>query len=129
MTMLSYSDQMAADGYAVIPDLIEPHVVRDVCEFIRAEGIGTRRLIDEPWCADLARQIGGDERVRLLLPQGAVAAQCTLFSKTIETNRLVPLGMPAVVTELEEAVDQVSDFTPWVTSRAHCGGCQPERRI
>ena len=75
----------------MIPELIEPRLVSDVCEFIRAARVGTRRLIDIPWCAMLARRIAGDERVRELLPERAVAAQCTLFSKTIETNWLVPL--------------------------------------
>jgi Phytanoyl-CoA dioxygenase (PhyH) len=89
--MLSCSEQLAAQGYAVIPDLIEAYPIRAVCDLIRGERAGTRRLIDVPWCAELARRIARDQRVRELLPDGAVAAQCTLFSKTIETNWLVPL--------------------------------------
>jgi ectoine hydroxylase-related dioxygenase (phytanoyl-CoA dioxygenase family) len=88
---LSYSEQLAAEGYVVIPDFIEPRVISNVCEFIRDEGVGTRRLIDMPWCAQLAGRIAKDKRIGELLPEGAVAAQCTLFSKTIETNWLVPL--------------------------------------
>ena len=89
--MLRYSEQLAAEGYAVIPELIEAHLVCDVCEFIRDEGVGTRRIIDMPWCAELAGRIARDARMSELLPEGAVAVQCTLFSKTVETNWLVPL--------------------------------------
>jgi len=46
MEMLSYYEQLASGGYAVIPGMIEPDVIDDVCEFIRGEGgpgAGTRR--------------------------------------------------------------------------------------
>jgi len=88
---LRYSEQLAAEGYAVIPELVDAHHIRDICEFICDEGVGTRRLIDMPWCAELAERIVRDEQMSELLPEGAVAAQCTLFNKTIAANWLVPL--------------------------------------
>jgi hypothetical protein len=92
--MLSYSGQLSLQGYAVIPGLIGPDIISSVCDLIRDQGgsrAGSRRFLDLPWCAALAKQIAGDERVREVLPRDPVAAQCTFFTKSMETNWLVPL--------------------------------------
>jgi len=90
-TMLSYSDQLADVGYAVIPELIEQDDICDLIHNLPASSAGTRRLLDAPWCATLATRIARDQRVRDALPENAVAVQCTLFSKSKEANWLVPL--------------------------------------
>lgn len=52
---------------------------------------GSRRLLDQPWCADLARRLRAHALLRPLLPPDAVAVQCTLFDKSPERNWLVSL--------------------------------------
>jgi ectoine hydroxylase-related dioxygenase (phytanoyl-CoA dioxygenase family) len=56
-----------------------------------AKGAGSRRLLDEAWCAHLAGALRGDARIRSLLPRNAVAVQCTLFDKSRTKNWLVTL--------------------------------------
>jgi ectoine hydroxylase-related dioxygenase (phytanoyl-CoA dioxygenase family) len=56
-----------------------------------ASGAGSRRLLDEAWCAHLAGALRGDARIRSLLPRNAVAVQCTLFDKSPTKNWLVTL--------------------------------------
>ena len=90
-TMLSYSGQLADAGYAVIPGLIEQDDISDLIHNLPASSTGTRRILDAPWCATLARRIARDQRVKDTLPENAVAVQCTLFSKSKEANWLVPL--------------------------------------
>jgi len=89
--MLSYSGQLADAGYAVIPGLIEQDDISDLIHNLPASSTGTRRILDAPWCATLARRIARDQRVGDALPENAVAVQCTLFSKSMEANWLVPL--------------------------------------
>src|SRR5438105_2636370 len=81
-TMLSYSEQLADVGYAVIPGLIEQDDICDLIHNLRVSGAGMRRILDTPWCATLAGRIARER---------AVAVQCTLFSKSTEANWLVPL--------------------------------------
>jgi hypothetical protein len=90
--MLSYHDQLSGAGYVVVPGLIGRDDVHEICDLIHtlsASSAGTRRLIEMPWCAALATKIARDERLRGVLPEKAV--QCTLFSKSKDTNWLVPL--------------------------------------
>lgn len=81
-------------GYAVVPDLITSAEIGDLVRFVddlRTQSAGTRRLIDTPWCWELAERIGRDERLREVLPVGATPVQCTLFVKSIDENWLVSL--------------------------------------
>src|SRR3569833_3210187 len=89
--MLSYTDQLSDTGYAVVPGLIEQEHIRDLIHSLPESSVGTRRLLDMPWCAALADRIARDHRISGILAKDAVAVQCTLFSKSIETNWLVPL--------------------------------------
>jgi ectoine hydroxylase-related dioxygenase (phytanoyl-CoA dioxygenase family) len=101
---LSYSEQIGSEGYVVIPELIEQAVISDVCDLVREQACtsaGTRRFLDLPWCAALADRIVRDERVQEVLPQDAVAVQCTLFTKTPETNWLVPLHQDLAIPVAE----------------------------
>ena len=53
--------------------------------------VGSRNLLDLPWCQDLAATLKAHTEVRPLLPQEAVAVQCTLFDKSTDKNWLVAL--------------------------------------
>ena len=80
-------------GYFVIPGAIDAVLNRRLGAFVGgiASGAGSRRLLDEAWCAHLAGALRGDARIRSLLPRNAVAVQCTLFDKSPTKNWLVAL--------------------------------------
>ena len=78
-------------GYFVIPGAIDAVLNRRLGAFVGgiASGAGSRRLLDEAWCAHLAGALRGDARIRSLLPRNAVAVQCTLFDKSPTKNWLI----------------------------------------
>lgn len=80
-------------GYFVIPSVIDAVLNRRLGAFVGgiASGAGSRRLLDEIWCAHLAGALRADTRIRSLLPRNAVAVQCTLFGKLPTKNWLVTL--------------------------------------
>ena len=53
--------------------------------------VGSRNLLDLPWCRDLAATLKVHAEVGPLLPQEAVAVQCTLFDKSTDKSWLVTL--------------------------------------
>jgi ectoine hydroxylase-related dioxygenase (phytanoyl-CoA dioxygenase family) len=84
---------LSEKGYAVLPDLLGGAEV-DALAGLTAEarcGAGTRRLLDEGWCRELACRLALDTRITAVLPIDAQPVQCTLFAKSNETNWLVPL--------------------------------------
>jgi hypothetical protein len=86
--------QFKKDGYFVIPGAIDAVLNRRLGAFVGGlskGGAGSRRLLDEAWCRHLAGALRGDARIRSLLPQNAVAVQCTLFDKSPTKNWLVAL--------------------------------------
>lgn len=92
--MVGGAIQFAETGYAVIPELVDAAesatIVQFVDELVQG-GVGTRRLIELPWCSELAKRLMQDHRVSGFLPVGDVPVQCTSFSKSIENNWLVSL--------------------------------------
>jgi hypothetical protein len=86
--------ELTERGYAVVPEVISSEGVDDIGESISgalAGGAGTRRLIEKPWCRDLALRLTRDPRLRDSLPDDPIAVQCILFVKSSEKNWLVPL--------------------------------------
>jgi hypothetical protein len=86
-------NDLARDGYAVIPDVLSAseveHVALAISDIVESRA-GTRALLDVTWCALLAEGLSDKPGIRALLPANAQAVQCTLFVKTAETNWLVP---------------------------------------
>jgi hypothetical protein len=59
MTGNSIFEQLAADGYAVVPDMFSFEEIRDVVSNFRqlaTQSAGTRRLLEVPGCRALARR-------------------------------------------------------------------------
>jgi hypothetical protein len=86
--------QFKKDGYFVIPGVIDTVLNLRLGAFVGGianGGAGSRRLLDQAWCAHLAGALRGDARIRSLLPRNAVAVQCTLFDKSPTKNWLVAL--------------------------------------
>ena len=105
--------QFVAAGYQVIPEFLQ---AADIDTTLRSlQGLptgllGSRRLIETSWCAELGRRIASDRRLRALLPAEAIAVQCTLFSKSPTRNWLVALHQDLSIPVAERV------------ESAHCSG-------
>jgi len=88
------SERMEADGFAVVPEVID-----DIqCDILASQimemqdtGAGSRTLLMQPWCAELASSLRRHPVIGRLLPRDAAAVQCTLFDKSPAKNWLVSL--------------------------------------
>jgi hypothetical protein len=69
---------------------------------------GTRCLLPQPWCVDLARRLRDDAALAACLPAGHVAVQCTYFEKSAARNWLV-----AVHQDLSVPVAERIDAPGW----------------
>lgn len=81
-------------GYFVIPGVIDAVLNRRLAAFVGGipnGSAGSRRLLDQTWCAHLSTALRGDAKIRSLLAPDAVAVQCTLFHKSPSKNWLVTL--------------------------------------
>ncbi len=86
--------QLAADGYCLVPNLLKEAECERVAQRLEAcetPGAGSRRLLQEAWCAELAHKVMSHPGVERALPQQARAVQCTYFEKSASRNWLVPI--------------------------------------
>ena len=86
--------QFKSGGFFVLPGVIDAVLNQRLGAFVGGlpnGGAGSRRLLDEAWCAHLAGALRGNAKIRSLLPSNAVAIQCTLFDKSPMKNWLVSL--------------------------------------
>lgn len=93
-----FSSQLALQGYALIPMVLTPIECASIANHLAAmamPSVGTRNLLQKPWCQALAAQL---RRNLALVPPAFVAVQCTYFEKSVSHNWLVPvhqdLGIP-----------------------------------
>jgi Phytanoyl-CoA dioxygenase (PhyH) len=101
-------------GYFVIPGVIDAVLLRRLGAFVGGYSrgsAGSRRLLDEAWCAHLANALRGDAKTRSLLPANAVAVQCTLFDKSPEKNWLVSVHQDLSIP-VKDRVD-VAECSGW----------------
>jgi ectoine hydroxylase-related dioxygenase (phytanoyl-CoA dioxygenase family) len=106
--------QLTQVGYAVVPGVVEPEDVETLAR--RADDIsngspGTRRLLDAAWCSELAERLMVHERLREVGLDGAHPVQCTLFTKSAESNWLVALHQDVSVPVAERVSD--ARFSGW----------------
>lgn len=86
--------QIASDGFTLVRSLLSKAECDEVSRRLDAAGsfgAGTRRLLREAWCADLACKVMAHPCVREALPVNARAIQCTLFEKSAAKNWFVPI--------------------------------------
>ncbi len=84
----------ASQGFVVLPGIVDDatcDAAADRLERSPQLGAGSRRLLENLWCQDLARYVRKHPGVVALLPPDAVAVQCTIFDKSPTTNWLVAL--------------------------------------
>ncbi len=90
MTPASFDDQ----GFAIVEGVLDGAGCDAAIEALAGvplDSAGSRRLLDQPWCAALAGRLRNHAAVAPLLPARAAAVQCTLFDKSPERNWLVSL--------------------------------------
>jgi len=86
--------QLATDGVTLVRSLLSEAECDEIARSLAgmdARGAGTRRLLQERWCADLAGKVMAHPDVRAALPANARAIQCTFFEKSATRNWLVPM--------------------------------------
>ena len=89
-----YGSQLNEAGYVVIADLVDGVELGEIARLaggLDCDRAGTRRLIELPWCRELAMRLLRDERLSEVLSAEVIPVQCTLFVKSIESNWLVSL--------------------------------------
>jgi ectoine hydroxylase-related dioxygenase (phytanoyl-CoA dioxygenase family) len=101
--------ELTENGYAVVPAVVDIDEVDRIGRFVMgtlAATAGTRRLIELPWCRDLADCLMRNSRVSDSLLVDSLAIQCTFFIKSTEKNWLVSLHQDLSVP-VAERVDSV----------------------
>lgn len=77
----------------LVPDVIPAHECAALADAISAghDGVGSRCLLPQAWCAALARRLQQHAALASLIPARHVAVQCTFFEKSPARNWLVPV--------------------------------------
>lgn len=95
-------------GFGVADDVLTPRqlsVIEKALSRLGHNGLGTRTLLNYWWCRKLAQVLKGHPHLKALLPDQAVAVQCTLFEKSAERNWLVPLHQDLHIPVRERVTD------------------------
>jgi hypothetical protein len=95
-------------GFAIVDAVLTARqlsVVEKAVSRLKRNGSGTRTLLNYWWCRKLAQVLKGHPRLKPLLPEQAVAVQCTLFEKSTERNWLVPLHQDLHIAVRERVGD------------------------
>jgi len=82
------------NGFTSIPQLIsslECDQISDKLNHLNKDLIGTRNLISQPWCKELAIRIRQNRNFSPLICSDYVAVQCSYFQKSSINNWLVPI--------------------------------------
>jgi len=109
----------AAEGYLVLPGLLQAHE----CEGIAAQlgGLageaGSRDLLRQGWCRELANKLQEHPALAELLPPSHRAVQCNYFDKSAERNWLVALHQDLSLP-VAERVDAVG-LSGWSRKQGH----------
>jgi ectoine hydroxylase-related dioxygenase (phytanoyl-CoA dioxygenase family) len=86
--------RLGIDGFALVRNILsqaECDEVSRLLELADMRGAGSRRLLQEGWCKDLAHKVMAHPEVKEALPAPARIIQCTFFEKSATKNWLVPI--------------------------------------
>ena len=102
------------NGYAIIDAVLDAEQCEAVANRVSAAGLGragSRNLLHDACCAELALCLKSFAEIAEHLPATAVAVQCTLFDKTPARNRLVALHQDLSIPVRERITHP--DCTGW----------------
>ena len=83
---------ISEEGFAIVEHVLDGKACDVIIARLHALGeaqAGTRNMLSEPWCADLARQLRSLPALSAVLTPDMLAVQCTLFEKSTDRNWLV----------------------------------------
>jgi len=100
--------EFARHGFAVIPGVADAGRCEWYAAQISADGTaGSRSLLSQAWCAELADSLASAPALRGVLPPGHVVVQCTFFEKSEYVNWLVPVHQDLSIPVRERVDDTV----------------------
>lgn len=119
-------NELDREGFLITSALVDEELLTDVERELSTpfSGAGSRNLLDQPWCSDLARTLKRQPILRRYLPSDAIACQCTLFEKSLERNWLVSLHQDLSIA-VRASVDH-PDWTGWSSKEGICYVQPPE---
>ena len=85
------SGDFLADGYTIVPNVLANAACERLADKLQTNGAGTRELLSQPWCAELAVTLHQHHALAPLIPASHVAVQGTGFNKSAEQNWLVAI--------------------------------------
>lgn len=107
MTLPNFEER----GFVITGPLLQSDDLAPLLGNLAIEGVGSRDLLEQSWCADLARRIRKHALIAPLLPPTAVAVQCTFFQKSTSQNWLVPMHQDLSIPVRERVED--TQLTGW----------------
>ena len=112
-----------ANGFALIENVVS-HAVCERFEFpaTAVDGAGSRTLLLDPLCRDLATRVRSDTRIAPLLPADPMAVQCTLFDKSPGKNWLVALHQDLSIPVRDRV--QSRDCAGWSEKEGQWSRCK-----
>ncbi len=93
-SMSMRSEMFASEGFAIAESAIAPEqlaLAEAELDRMSLDRAGTRNLLLRSWCRGFVHALGAHPLIAFLVPEEAVAVQCTLFEKSTNRNWLVPL--------------------------------------
>lgn len=87
-------EQLDADGFASVAGILtyeECTAITDQIAALDCASAGTRCLLEQMWCRDLAQRLQQHPAIATVIPADFAAVQCTYFEKSVERNWLVPI--------------------------------------
>ena len=92
--MTTISSGFDLDGYFVVPAVLseaECAAAASKVQLADSTAGGTRCLLSQPWCAELAGSLRAHPALHGLIARDSVAVQCNYFEKSAGRNWLVPI--------------------------------------
>ena len=90
---VNLAEQWSTQGFVRLPQILAPAELEPLSLPLLAPGAqgGSRHLLQESWCAQLARQLRQHPRLTPLIGIQSVAVQCIYFEKSAQRNWLVAM--------------------------------------
>jgi ectoine hydroxylase-related dioxygenase (phytanoyl-CoA dioxygenase family) len=98
------------NGFVIIPQVfssLECDRIADKLNYLGKDLAGTRNLISQTWCQELAISILQNQILSTLIASDLVAVQCSYFQKSPTRNWLVPLHQDLSIPVAKRVEDPI----------------------